>query len=629
MTDGQIYSSRGAASHDQQCAAPVGVAARLRGVKGDLGRYLPFPMLQDRAHWEKVLRHSGKDLIARGKARLKEDWPDLPEELYRDFDRSNNRDRFETIYFARRQMLNDLVLAELAEANGRFIAHIGKGIATLCAEAGWQLPAHNRYVREGTIHPLPDPKRPVVDLFAAQTASQLATLSAVLGAALPQADHDVIANNIESRVLSPYLDYPFWWTGRVGGRLNNWTTWCTSSILYAAFQSDRLTAAQRGVIAGHAADSLDLFLDDYGDDGACPEGPNYYRHAALCLFAALDCLNHASGAHLAPLLTHPKLRNMAEFPLYVHMAGDRFANFGDGDSKSRGATAQMFAAGKLCQSASLCDFAADQHARFPTETAGYDFCLRNRLTEFALADEITHGQPASPTTKEGYLPSLGMLTARRGGTALAVKAGINQDSHTHNDTGSFIVHHGATPVLIDVGVENYTRKTFSPERYDIWTMQSPYHNLADFEGAQQVNGLEYTARDVSYRITEDSAFFEAELAGTYGADAGLRSYRRTVELASDGTVTASDRYDGSRAGTLNLMTCLRPVIDQGRIMIGADASLDCATAARASIEVIPVTDSRLRQSWPDKIYRLRIPFDDRQITIKISKCSTEGPIEND
>src|SRR5207237_4974079 len=30
------------------------------------------------------------------------------------------------------------------------------------------------------------------------------------------------------------------------------------------------------------------------------------------------------------------------------------------------------------------------------------------------------------------------------------------------------------PVLIDAGVGTYTRQTFSPRRYEIWTMQSAY-----------------------------------------------------------------------------------------------------------------------------------------------------------
>lgn len=609
--------------------SPVGVAAALGPAQGMLQRYVPFPPATDRSQWTPVLKSSKARLISEGDAHLGTEWPDLTERLYREFDASDNRVTFERIYYTRRQMLNDLVLAELAEGNGRFIEQITQGIDIICSEVGWQLPAHNRYVRSGKIYPFPDPERPVVDLFAAQTASQLATVCALLGSMLPTEYHAKVHDEIETRILAPYLNHPFWWTGRLGGRLNNWTTWCTSSILHAIIQSDRASAQQRDAVAQSAAQSLDLFLADYGDDGACPEGPNYYRHAALCLFAALECLNGASGGKLDTVLTHPKLRNMAEFPLYMHLGDDRFANFGDGDSRIRGAACQMFVAGKLCQSDALCSFAATQHARFPADTAPYDFCLRNRLTELAVADEITRFPTNTSSAKEGFLPSLGMFTARRGGTAVSIKAGANMDSHNHNDTGSLIVHHKGVPILIDVGVENYTKKTFSKDRFDIWTMQSLYHNLAEFDGAQQQAGATFAARDVSWSLDETGAEFSAELAATYGPDAKLRSYRRVMRLNEHGTIILTDSYQGDRKAVLNLMTCLPPVKADDRIILGDIAQLTCETATQADIEIIPITDTRLLQSWTDQIYRLRLPFDGQQITVELSHGLTERHMQND
>ncbi|MEP2759771.1 MAG: heparinase II/III family protein [Hyphomicrobiales bacterium] len=606
----------------------VSIADALGAPRGQLRRYAPVPELADRAYWTPILVSAQEHLIAAGKKCLQINWPDLPLTLYRDFNQSDNRTRFEAIYYNRRQRLNDLVLAELADAQGRFVTEIAKGIDVLCTETGWQLPAHNRYVRGGPILPLPDPARPVVDLFAAQTASQLSTVVALLGEALPKNTIDKVHTSVRQRVLDPYLNHPFWWTGRLGGRMNNWTTWCTSSVLHVAFQSDRLDADYLDAIAQSAARSLDEFLEDYGDDGACPEGPNYYRHAALCLFAALDCLNGASGGRLDAVLTSQKLRNMAEFPLFMHLAADRFANFGDGDSRIRGASAGMFAAGKLCGSQELCAFAAAQEAAYPSETAPYDFCLCNRLRELCFAQELLESVPAHAPTKNGFLPSIGLLVARCGETALAIKAGPNLDSHNHNDSGSLIVHHGETPVLIDVGVENYTRKTFSDARFDIWTMQSGFHNVADFCGAEQRAGDEFVATDLSWSLETDSACFSAELAGTYGPEAQLTSYRREMVLAGDGTITLQDTYKGARSATLTLMTCLAPTIAGDQILLGEVATIACKTATQATFETIPISDSRLRQSWPEKLFRLRIPFDGHALRVVISEYSADRQTQN-
>lgn len=42
----------------------------------------------------------------------------------------------------------------------------------------------------------------------------------------------------------------------------------------------------RHAVIVQAAHSLDCFLKDYGPDGCCNEGAQYYTHAGLCLFGA-------------------------------------------------------------------------------------------------------------------------------------------------------------------------------------------------------------------------------------------------------------------------------------------------------------------------------------------------------
>jgi hypothetical protein len=81
------------------------------------------------------------------------------------------------------------------------------------------------------------------------------------------------------------------------------------------------------------------------------------------------------------------------------------------------------------------------------------------------------------------------------GLFLAMKGGDNNESHNHNDVGSFIVYKNGKPVLIDAGVGEYTKQTFSPDRYKIWSMQSLYHNLPSFDGVGQVNGSQYASKN--------------------------------------------------------------------------------------------------------------------------------------
>ncbi|MFR6092659.1 MAG: heparinase II/III family protein [Faecalibacterium prausnitzii] len=61
-----------------------------------------------------------------------------------------------------------------------------------------------------------------------------------------------------------------------------------------------------------------------------------------------------------------------------------------------------------------------------------------------------------------WYPSVGVYAARQGSWVLGAKFGSNGDSHNHNDTGSITVYKDGRPFLIDIGVESYTQKTFSP-----------------------------------------------------------------------------------------------------------------------------------------------------------------------
>ncbi len=86
------------------------------------------------------------------------------------------------------------------------------------------------------------------------------------------------------------------------------------------------------------------------------------------------------------------------------------------------------------------------------------------------------------------------------GLYLAAQGGHNAESHNHNDVGNFIVYADGEPAIIDVGVETYTAKTFSAQRYEIWTMQSAYHNLPTVNGVMQGAGRQFEARDVDVQV---------------------------------------------------------------------------------------------------------------------------------
>jgi hypothetical protein len=458
---------------------------RLSAVPERLGDFQPAPPASDRSSWENLPDEVRAVLIAEGAAAAAIPFPDLPATLYLDYTRSGDRHRFETRYFARRRMLNALALAECAEGQGRFLDRVIDGVLLILDESGWQLPAHNSQQRGGKRDALPDPEQPVVDLFAAETGAQLAVLAALLGLEMEAATPGILARidrELERRIFAPYLGRGFWWMGREGdGPTNNWTAWCTQNLLLAAFCRP-LDQSRRRDIVGHAAASLDAFLAGYGEDGACAEGALYYRHAALCLFTSLLVLDAIAPDVFHPLWREPKLRNLAEYIVNVHIADRQYFNFGDCSAVLDACGAREFLFGLWVGSRSLADFAAADWQRDQRLTLLGEISAFTRVQLAFTAAELAGYRPAPVEIRNRFLSSVGLFLARNDRFSLAVRAGHNGDSHGHNDVGSLIVYKDGQPVLIDIGVETYSARSFSAERYDIWTVQSAWHNLPTFEG---------------------------------------------------------------------------------------------------------------------------------------------------
>lgn len=121
---------------------------------------------------------------------------------------------------------------------------------------------------------------------------------------------------------------------------------------------------------------------------------------------------------------------------------------------------------------------------------------------------------------------------------LCRKGGYNDESHNHNDAGSFSLWVNNMPVIIDAGVGTYTRQTFSSERYTIWTMQSNYHNLPMINGVPQKYGRQYKATEV--KATKNS--FSANIATAYPDEAGVKKWIRSYTMKSD-ALMISDRFE--------------------------------------------------------------------------------------
>ena len=586
---------------------------RLSYLPEELPSFRPCPAARQRAGWAQLPGSARQRLLAAGDAEAARPLALLPLSLWLDFIRTGQRAEWEAACFSRRARLCALAAAECVEYQGRFLDAIADTVWAICEESAWQLPAHNSYVRDTPQLALPDTARPLIDLFAAEAGALLATVHYLLGPEL-EAAYPGLASRMEreirARILTPYLHDHFWWMGNGDEPMCNWTSWCTQNVLLCFFLLPNVSQEDRHAAVEQAAYSLDCFLKDYGPDGCCNEGAQYYRHAGLTLWGALHILSAAAPDAFGPVFAQPKIKNIAEYILNVHVDGPYYLNFGDCSPLAGRCGAREYLFARAVGSPALAalaaaDFAADPDpdhltAQDPSSRINLWYRL---LTAFTEAELLAQPRGESVPVPDVWYPSVGVFAARRGGWVLGAKMGSNGDSHNHNDTGSVTVYKDGRPFLIDIGVESYTQKTFSPQRYEIWTMQSGWHNLPTFDGIMQLPGREYAAQDI--QLGQGS--ISAELAGAYPPIPGLTSYRRTAAVTEAG-VTLTDETDWPGEVELTLMTEHQPQPCEGGLALGELGVILLGDSAEISVQPVPVSDPRLRTAWPFTIWKISLYF---------------------
>ncbi len=599
-----------------------------KAYRGALQPYEPFPRIGDREAWGQLRPDMREKVLEEGERFLGYAFPELAREDYTEYSRTGNRGHFEAKYFARRHALVSLITAECVEDQGRFLPDIETGIRVILSEEGWQLPPHNSYERGGPNLPLPDPERPVLELFSCETGALMALTEYVLGDRLETYDRGVterIRAAVRKRILEPYFAHHFWWMGDEDREpMCNWTVWCTQNMLITYFLEEK-DPETLGRVLEKACRSIDCFLKDYGEDGCCDEGAMYYRHAGLCLYDCLELLNAVTGDAFADLYSWDKLRNIAGYIANLHVTGPYYFNYADCSPLAGRAGVREYGFGKRTGLAALQQFAARDLEDSDYPLYGDDVngaSLYHRLQNILFRPEEVRGDPVKPG--DLYYESVGIFIARSSRCDLAVKAGDNGDSHNHNDTGSPILYLDGKPVLADIGVESYSARTFSDRRYEIWTMQSGYHNLPAVQGLDQLPGEDHGAAEVEYAFSEGESHISMELAGAYPEIPGNPqfTYRRKVTLdKNDNTVIIEDTTN-EKDVILNFILSEEPLLEGDGVRIGNLGRMDWQGAKYLETEVLPITDARLQQAWDHDLYRLRLQSlaDTVRIAIKPPAC---------
>lgn len=583
-------------------------------------RWKPFPKGAERAGWEKLPADARRAAVESGERQVGVEWPALPATLFLQYRRTGNRSNYERVRGARRDRLRDLVIAECVEYRGRFLDEILNGVWITCEETFWGVPAHLGAQRAGV--GLPDVAEPIVDLFAAETASLLAWTLYLLGDELDKLSplaSPRIRLEIDRRMLAPNLereDFGWMGLGRNAGRaVNNWnpwinSNWLTATLLVEGDEKRRLASVAK------ILRSLDAFLNSYHDDGGCDEGPGYWFRAGGSLFDCLELLHSASGGAI-DFFGVPLVREIGRYIYRAHIQGEYFINFADASARLRAGGDLLFRNGRRIQDPKLEGFGA-WAARQGGEAAPRGDSIGRYLPALFNLQTIRAARGIQPLVRDAWFAGIQVMAARvKEGSAeglyLAAQGGHNAESHNHNDVGNFIVYCGGRPAVIDVGVETYTARTFSKQRYEIWTMQSAYHNLPTIDGVMQSAGREFEASEVSYRSDDRAAEMSLDIARAYPPEAGLESWKRTLRLDRvRNQVEIRDAYVLNRQASKITLTLMTPCqVEAGRrgevTLKGPDYAVRVSfdpQVFQVSSEEVRLEDGRLRSAWGERLWRV-------------------------
>jgi hypothetical protein len=158
----------------------------------------------------------------------------------------------------------------------------------------------------------------------------------------------------------------------------------------------------------------------------------------------------------------------------------------------------------------------------------------------AATAETFEPAPRDWFQEAGILVSRGAPAAGSPPVGVALKGGHNAEHHNHNDVGSYVLCVGDTMPLTDPGAEQYTRRTFSRQRYVSDVLNSYGHPVPLVAGQKQRTGRRAEGKVLKLNTTDEADTLQLDLTSAYGVAALERLHRTFVFRRQPASLTVTD-----------------------------------------------------------------------------------------
>jgi hypothetical protein len=498
--------------------------------------------IANRKVWDDVARSARfKGVVRNAERLLDKPLPDLSDDLYLDFSRTGNRDRYQRVSFDRHRRFAEMVLAECLENRGRFLPAIEKAAAAILAEKTWVLPAH-----DGSLANFKG-KVVEIDLRAAAAATEFATASYWLGDKLSEKTRKLIRSELERRTFVPFEgmvkkgEPRTWWLRGT----NNWNAVCLAGVTGAATATieDR---QRRAFFIAAAEKFIQYFLDGFTADGYCSEGLGYWNYGFGHFMLLAENVFQATGGKL-DLWKRPKTEAMAQFARRLEILPGVYPAFADchigprPDERIMAYVSRRFGWGWTeWETKGLGLAAGPSSDLFELGLIG----LPNSASERPAASAGDSKRPLRDWFRDAGILICRPASGNPRGLGAALKGGHNAEQHNHNDVGSFVVALGSATPLLDPGAEVYTRRTFSGRRYESAVLNSFGHPVPRVAGKLQREGRQAAAKVLKTEFADDKDTLVLDIRSCYDVPELTRLVRTFVfSRQGRGSLTVSDEVE--------------------------------------------------------------------------------------
>lgn len=537
--------------------SPERVAAWERILPAD--NFAFSPRADNRAAWSRWQKDPlGQQLLAQARQYVTDGYPDYNNATYLDcLDREDVTKINQVMPIVRRRQIVFL-MAEAIYDEGEFIDVIGDDFDRLVQVDSW-------------VHPNNDLERKIInretyeiDLVTAHYTASLSSTLYILGDRLPQDLQQRIRTELNLRSYEPLRRRletgkdVYWWVDVT----HNWNSVCLSCMVQGA--AAVLPAADRAWWFAAGEMLVKNFRESFNNDGFCTEGVAYWGYGVAHYIIISEMFRMATGGAV-DLLDEPKASRIMLFPERSEIEPGLFPTFAD----CRIGTEPTFWARHWLdnrKSSSPANSVPLPDAPDPFESMNFGAVAYLSLWMFQTVSPREPRATLRPPALRNWFEDSSLMIARPGpatrrrfsATFLGGNNGVN---HNHNDLGTFTVCLDGRALIVDPGMETYSFRTFSVDRYDSQLLNSYGHPVPRVAGRLQEVGPEWRTSVIETEFTDDVDRVVLDLRRAYDVPTLRRLERAFVfDRRGDGSLTITDHVQFSEpeafeAALISFGTC--------------------------------------------------------------------------